>query len=52
MHDTVFEAGALGAARQIQGVRECFGERLFDIDVLAGVERRCGARPPVALASK
>ena len=47
LHDTVFEAGALGAARQIQRIRQCFGERLFDIDVLAGVERRRGApRPP------
>jgi hypothetical protein len=48
LHDTVFEAGALGAARQIQCVRQCFGERLFDIDVLAGVERRCDAPRPAA----
>lgn len=52
LYDTVFEAGALGAARQVQGIRQCFGERLFDIDVLAGVERRCGACRPAACRAR
>ncbi len=48
LHNTVFETGALGAARQIQGIRQCAGERLFDIDVLAGIERRCRACRPTS----
>ena len=48
LHDTVFQAGALGAARQTEGIGQCFGERLFDIDMLARIERRSDTRRPAA----
>jgi hypothetical protein len=48
LNNTVFETGAFGAAREIQGIRQCFRERLFDIDVFAGIERRANTQRPAA----
>jgi len=48
LHDAAFEAGALGAARQVERITQCFGERLFDIDVLGGLKCRGGAGRPAA----
>ena len=55
LHDAALPAGALGGARQRQRIFERLGDRLFEIDVLAGGERgtgraRAGRRS--ALASK
>jgi len=47
LDDAVLEPGALGAARQIERTGKGLGDRLFEIDVLAGGERGIGAlRPP------
>ena len=48
LHDAALEAGALGGAGQIERIVEVLGERLFDIDVLAGGERRADALGPPA----
>src|SRR5215472_8633121 len=47
LHGAVLQPGVTGAPRQIQRIVERFGDRLFEIDVLARGEPRSGAaRPP------
>jgi hypothetical protein len=43
LHDAALPAGALGGPGERQRVLEVFGDRLFEIDVLAGGEGGAGA---------